>query len=149
MTTFLESETSSDKHNELLVRLAACDTPCHVVDAEIVAKNINKLADYGRAHNLNVRPHTKTHKSKLIAKMQLDAGTNGLTVAKPGEAHVMAELGSEVLIAYPSITPASLQAIRDLSRLTRFMVALDSGIANGGSIGRRRRGSPSHRLAND
>jgi D-serine deaminase-like pyridoxal phosphate-dependent protein len=109
-----------------LDRFAHCDTPCHIVDAVVVERNIAKLAAYSSAHGLKVRPHTKTHKSRRVGQMQLNAGASGLTVAKPGEARVMADLDAEVLIAYPSVTEASLQAIRELSKDVSFLAALDS-----------------------
>jgi D-serine deaminase-like pyridoxal phosphate-dependent protein len=84
------------------------------------------MAEYCRAHGLALRPHTKTHKSQRIARMQLDAGAVGLTVAKPGEASVMAALHADTLIAYPSVTSASLKAIRDGVAEGDMIVALDS-----------------------
>src|SRR3954447_12892537 len=80
---------------------AELDTPCTLIAAEVVQHNIARMADYCRRHGISLRPHTKTHKSRRIGRMQLDAGAAGLTVAKPGEADVMAELGAEILVAYP------------------------------------------------
>lgn len=105
---------------------AELDTPCTLIAAEVVEHNITRMADYCRQHGISLRPHTKTHKSKRIGHMQLNAGAAGLTVAKPGEADVMAELGAEVLVAYPSVTPASLKAIERGLANTDVIVALDS-----------------------
>jgi D-serine deaminase-like pyridoxal phosphate-dependent protein len=58
--------------------------------------------------------------------MQLDAGAVGLAVAKPGEAQVMSALGAEVLVAYPSVTRASLNAVRAGLAAANTIVALDS-----------------------
>lgn len=102
------------------------DTPCSLIDSEIVARNIARMAEYCRRHSLALRPHTKTHKSQRIAQMQLDAGAVGLTVAKPGEASVMAPLHAETLIAYPSVTSASLKAIRAGLAEGDMIVAIDS-----------------------
>jgi D-serine deaminase-like pyridoxal phosphate-dependent protein len=74
-------------------------TPAVIVDEAIALRNIRKLADYAAAHNLKVRPHTKTHKSIRMAKAQLAAGAGGLTVAKVGEAEVMINAGDDILIA--------------------------------------------------
>ncbi len=43
------------------------------------------------AHNLTLRPHTKTHKIPEIARLQMQYGAGGITVAKVGEAEVMAD----------------------------------------------------------
>ena len=40
------------------------DTPALVVDATRVFRNIERLAAYANEHDLGVRPHTKTHKSR-------------------------------------------------------------------------------------
>jgi D-serine deaminase-like pyridoxal phosphate-dependent protein len=111
--------TSSDVWAEL-------DTPCTLIAADVVERNITRMADYCRQHGISLRPHTKTHKSKRIGRMQLDVGAVGLTVAKPGEADVMSELGAEVLIAYPSVTQASLKAIERGLANANVMVAVDS-----------------------
>jgi D-serine deaminase-like pyridoxal phosphate-dependent protein len=105
---------------------AELDTPCTLIAAEVVERNITRMADYCRQHGISLRPHTKTHKSKRIGRMQLDAGATGLTVAKPGEANVMCELGAEVLVAYPSVTAASLKAIECGLVNANIIVALDS-----------------------
>jgi len=56
------------------------------------------VADRGIA----LRPHTKTHKSVSLARIQLDAGARGVTVGTLGEAEVMAGGGiDDIFIAYP------------------------------------------------
>src|SRR4051794_2693344 len=105
---------------------AELDTPCTLIAAEVVERNITRMADYCRQRGISLRPHTKTHKSKHIGRMQLDAGAAGLTVAKPGEADVMFEIGGEVLVAYPSVTAASLKAIERGLAGSNVLVALDS-----------------------
>src|SRR5690348_10442959 len=108
VTKNLETECPAFASPEMWAEL---DTPCTLIAAEVVGRNLARIADYCQQHGIALRPHTKTHKSKRIAQMQLDAGAAGLTVAKPGEADVMSALGAEVLVAYPSVTPASLKAI--------------------------------------
>src|SRR6188768_1790238 len=103
-----ESESSAFASPDVWAEL---DTPCTLIAAEVVERNIARMADYCRQHGIALRPHTKTHKSTRIGQIQLDAGAAGLTVAKPGEADIMSTLGAEVLIAYPSVTPASLKAV--------------------------------------
>ncbi len=122
----LNLTTVTWRASEFVQRL---DTPCLVIDGPTVERNIERLAAYSRRHGLGIRPHTKTHKSLKIAQLQLDHGAIGLTVAKPGEARVMAQLGAEVLIAYPSVTQASLTAIATELRESRVLVAIDSADA--------------------
>jgi len=67
-------------------------------------RNLRRVAEYSGAHGLRLRPHTKTHKSPLIARRQLALGAAGLTVAKVGEAEVMLEASPpDMLVAYPVI----------------------------------------------
>ena len=68
-------------------------TPCAVIDLDIIKKNILRAQKICDAAGVANRPHIKTHKSPLLAKMQIDAGARGITCQKLGEAKVMAEYG--------------------------------------------------------
>ena len=61
-------------------------TPCAVVDLDIVEKNIKRVQSFCNKANVANRPHIKTHKSPILAKLQLDAGAQGITYQKLGEA---------------------------------------------------------------
>ena len=87
------------------------------------------MASYARDHGLNLRPHTKTHKSILIGQMQMDCGAVGLTVAKVGEAQVMAEVSSDLLMAYPAVDRVRCEQLARLARDHTVRVAVDSIIA--------------------
>ena len=89
-------------------------------------KNIQRLAEYASANGLNVRPHTKTHKSLKIAQMQLDHGASGLTVAKLGEAEVMANAAEDILLAYPALDPWRTERLAKLAAKKTLRVAVDS-----------------------
>lgn len=104
-------------------------TPRLMIDAVRVEKNLNRLAAYGKSHNLDIRPHTKTHKSLKLARMQLQAGAIGLTVAKVGEANIMAEICDDVLVAYPTVDAWRCKQIAQLAQKQKITVALDSDIA--------------------
>lgn len=122
------SELATEDHKYLwfIDSLKTLDTPCLVINSQTLSANVSRLAEYAARHGVEVRPHTKTHKSLKIARMQIDAGAVGLTVAKPGEARVMAGLGAPTLIAYPSVTGGSLAAINDIASIADTLVALDS-----------------------
>ena len=105
-------------------------TPALVIDAEKVRRNLRRMADYVAAHRLRLRPHTKTHKSVAIGRMQLgEGGAFGLTVAKAGEAAVMAGAGDDLLMAYPPADRRRALAVADLARTTTVHVGLDSATA--------------------
>lgn len=104
-------------------------TPALVIDAAAVRRNIDRLARYSASHGLKIRPHTKTHKSKKLARMQIDAGAGGLTVAKVGEAELMAEVHDDLLLAYPAVDPARTSRLAELARTKTIRVAVDTAYA--------------------
>ena len=109
--------------------LDALETPAAIVDPARVAANAHRAADYARAHALAWRPHTKTHKSRAVGKIQIDSGAAGLTVATPREAEVMADLAGDLLLAFPPIGRAKLERILDVADDVALTVALDSEAA--------------------
>jgi D-serine deaminase-like pyridoxal phosphate-dependent protein len=103
-------------------------TPCLVVDLDIVARNIERLAAGARERGVALRPHVKTHKSVALARMQLEAGAAGITVGTVGEAEVMAAAGiDDIFIGYP-VWPegARAQRIAALNRAVTLSVGIDS-----------------------
>jgi D-serine deaminase-like pyridoxal phosphate-dependent protein len=46
-------------------------TPAMVIDAKTVVRNVERLAKYADQQELDVRPHTKTHKSRQMAALQM------------------------------------------------------------------------------
>jgi D-serine deaminase-like pyridoxal phosphate-dependent protein len=101
-------------------------TPAMVIDAKTVFRNVERLADYADAHDLGLRPHTKTHKSRQLADLQVSAGAVGLTAAKVGEAELMASVCHDILLAYPAIDPARTCRLTKLARHATLRVAVDS-----------------------
>ncbi|MDQ2944815.1 MAG: alanine racemase [Acidobacteriota bacterium] len=109
------------------MRIEELETPAIVVDLDLVEKNINSLSQYARQHRLQLRPHTKTHKIPEIAKMQIALGGTGITVAKVGEAEVMAKAGlDDILIHYPVFGDTKVKRLADLARSCKITVAVDS-----------------------
>jgi D-serine deaminase-like pyridoxal phosphate-dependent protein len=91
------------------------DTPCLLIDLEILAANVARMAALARRSRVRLRPHVKTHKSARIASMQLEAGATGICVATVGEAEVMRAAGIEdILIAYNIIGEAKLARLLPL-----------------------------------
>ncbi|MEX2546597.1 MAG: alanine racemase [Chloroflexota bacterium] len=106
------------------------DTPCLVIDLDIVERNAHRMAEAVAARGISLRPHVKTHKSVALARMQLEAGAVGITVGTLGEAEVMAKGGiNDILLAYPlwaeGRKAARLRALHERDDLT-FVVGVDS-----------------------
>ncbi len=109
------------------MHISELDTPALLIDLDRLEANLRRVADYCARHRLRLRPHTKTHKSPVIGRRQLDRGAVGLTVAKVGEAEVMrAAAPPELLVAYPVIGEAKLRRLMQVARETAVTVALDS-----------------------
>ncbi len=108
------------------MHISQIETPAIVVDLDMMERNLRRVADYARTHGLRLRPHTKTHKSPLLGKLQLDFGAVGLTVAKVGEAEVMVSSGTpDLLVAYPVLGESKLSRLMDVAARTSVTVALD------------------------
>jgi D-serine deaminase-like pyridoxal phosphate-dependent protein len=101
-------------------------TPALLIDLPIAKHNIERMASYARKQGLELRPHTKTHKSLLMAELQLQSGARGLTVAKVGEAEAMSELAEDLLVAYPAVDPARTRRVAALAQQRTVRVAVDS-----------------------
>lgn len=69
------------------------DTPAVIIDQDIMMANIRFMQDYADKSGVALRPHTKTHKIPEISKLMEQAGAKGITVAKVGEAEIMAAGG--------------------------------------------------------
>lgn len=103
------------------------DTPALLVDLDVVERNVAEMAEVARRAGVSLRPHTKTHKCPQIARRQVRAGARGITVAKLGEAEVMAEAGlDDILLAYPLVGRIKLERLRALLERARVRVSLDS-----------------------
>lgn len=102
------------------------ETPVAVVDLERARANAERVVAYCREHGLAWRPHVKTHKSLRMARLQLEAGARGLTVATPREAEVMSRATDDLLLAYPPVGARTLDRILSLPEETRLIVSLDS-----------------------
>ena len=102
------------------------DTPALLIHKEVMDKNIELMADKARRWGVKLRPHTKTHRTPAIARLQVAAGAKGITVAKVGEAEVMAEAGlDDIFIANEIYGIAKLMRLRALARKVRVAVGVD------------------------
>jgi D-serine deaminase-like pyridoxal phosphate-dependent protein len=103
------------------------DTPALLVDSAVLRKNVGCMQEVADAFAVRLRPHTKTHKSPHIARLQVEAGAKGVTVAKVGEAEVFADAGlDDILIANQVIGHEKLRRLAQLAGRVRMAVLVDS-----------------------
>ena len=100
-------------------------TPCLLIDEERMEANLAQMAT--RAATVELRPHTKTHKSVALAKRQLKHGANGITVAKVSEAEKFVQHGfQDVRIAYTVVGERQLEHLIKLAHQARISFCIDS-----------------------
>lgn len=106
-------------------RLCDLETPRLLVDQERLNDNLAKMQARAAKAGVALRPHAKTHKSFLIADMQLNMGAIGLTVAKVGEAVRMLHHGvRDLTVAYPLLDPEKLKRLLRAAQQAPEPVAL-------------------------
>ena len=108
--------------------LAQLETPCLVVDMAAVRRNIEAMQREADASGCALRPHIKTHKLARLARMQVEAGAQGIACAKVSEAEIMADGGiDDIFIAYPMVGAFRIKrAIALHRRVRRLILAVDS-----------------------
>ena len=102
------------------------DTPALVIDLDAMKRNLARMAEFAKKHNIAWRPHAKLHKSVLLAKMQIKAGAVGVCVQKTAEAEIMVAGGIDNVYI-------SNQVIA-LSKLARVAALTQTVAARGGQI---------------
>lgn len=117
-------------------------TPAVVIDLDIVERNIARVQAMCDAAGIRNRPHIKTHKSPVLAAMQRDAGAQGITCQKLGEAEVMADGGlDDIFISYNLLGEEKLGRLARLMQRARITVAADNPVVVEG-LGRLDAGKP-------
>jgi D-serine deaminase-like pyridoxal phosphate-dependent protein len=129
MRLSMSRECAVHRHQRVLDRLVdRVDTPAPIVLADVMQRNIDRMQAFAAEHNLNVRPHVKTHKCVEVGRRQVDAGAVGITAGNVGEAEVFAAVGfDDIFLAYP-VWPSGTKGdrIRRLAQTVRMRVGVDN-----------------------
>ena len=106
------------------MNLAELPTPCLVIDADVLDRNVRTMADFHPGAAL--RPHVKAHKCTALAAVQYAAGNTTFTCATPREVLGMAAsgIGDDLLLANETVDAERLRAMAELD--VPVMVAIDS-----------------------
>ncbi len=108
------------------------DTPALVLDLDAFEHNLDRMTALLAPTGARLRAHAKTHKSPVIAHLQLARGAVGQCVQKTAEAEILAWAGvPDILVSNEVIAPAKLARLAALARITRIAVCADdlAGIA--------------------
>ncbi|WP_345712674.1 alanine racemase, partial [Kineococcus glutinatus] len=113
---------------------ADLETPCLLVERDVLAANLAATAARARERGWALRPHAKTHKCVEIARRQLDLGAVGLTVATTGEAEVFADAGfTDLFVAYP-LWAAGRRGVRLRALAERVALRVGTDSAEGAGL---------------
>lgn len=94
-------------------------TPCLVLDLDALERNIKKMGDWAKAHNMRHRVHGKMHKSVDVALLQEKlGGACGVCCQKVSEAEVFARGGiKDVLVSNQVRQPEKIDRLARIPKL--------------------------------
>ena len=103
------------------------DTPALLIDLDALEKNLDLMAALAREAGVKLRPHAKTHKSPVIARLQMARGAVGQCVQKVAEAEILAWGGvGDILISNEVAGSRKLARFAALSRICTAAICVDS-----------------------
>ena len=102
------------------------DTPALVIDLDAFEDNLDRMAAMVRGSGAKLRAHAKTHKSPVIAGLQIARGAVGQCVQKVAEAEILAWGGvSDILVSNEVLAPKKLARLAALSTIATVRVCAD------------------------
>ena len=111
---------------EIGAPLAEVDTPALIIDLDAFERNLAALPDKLTGRPVALRPHSKTHKSPIIALKQMALGAVGVCCQKVAEAEALVEGGvADVLIANEVVGASKLRRVAALARAAKIAVCVD------------------------
>lgn len=102
------------------------ETPSVLIDLDKMEANIKRMQDHCNKLGLAFRPHIKTHKIPDIARMQVEAGAQGIACQKVSEAEVFVEAGFQnIQIPYNIVGEKKTRRLVDLAMYNKITVSAD------------------------
>ncbi|MGA3400109.1 MAG: DSD1 family PLP-dependent enzyme [Acetobacteraceae bacterium] len=102
------------------------DTPALLIDLDAFEANLDRMAALLAPTGVKLRAHAKTHKSPVIAKLQMARGAVGQCVQKVAEAEVLAWGGiPDILVSNEVVGGAKLARLCALARIATVAVCVD------------------------
>ena len=102
------------------------DTPALLVDLDALEHNLDRMAALLAPTGTRLRAHAKTHKSPVVAHMQIARGAVGQCVQKVGEAEVLAWGGvPDILVSNEVVGDAKLARLAALHGMAHVAVCAD------------------------
>ena len=110
------------------MRADEIQTPCLILDLDALERNIRKMGDYARKHDMRHRAHGKMHKSVDVLRLQQElGGAIGVCCQKVSEAEVFARGGiKDILVSNQVRDPLKIDRLARLPRYgARIIVCVD------------------------
>ncbi len=108
------------------MREGEIDTPALVIDLEAFEANLDRMAALLAPTGAKLRAHAKTHKSPVIARLQMARGAVGQCVQKVAEAEALAWGGvPDILVSNEVVGEAKLARLAGLARISEIAVCAD------------------------
>ena len=105
-------------------------TPALLVEQPILNANIERMADYCRGHELNLRVDVSSHKAPMIAYKQITAGACGIACQTLSEVEGFIDAGfDDILIPHDVLRLEELDRLPRLSEYLSVYVASNSQTA--------------------
>ncbi len=105
------------------------DTPALVLDLDAFEANLDHMAALLAPTGTKLRAHAKTHKSPVIAHLQMARGAVGQCVQKVAEAEVLAWGGvPDILVSNEVMGAPKLARLAALARIARIAVCADDAV---------------------
>jgi 3-hydroxy-D-aspartate aldolase len=102
------------------------DTPALMIDLEAFEANLDRMAALLAPTGTRLRAHAKTHKSPVIARLQMERGAIGQCVQKVAEAEALAWGGvPDILVSNEVVGAAKLARLVALARIAKVAVCAD------------------------
>lgn len=114
------------------LRVDQIDSPALVIDLDAMERNITRMAEFARKHQVQWRPHASTHRCSELALQMQRAGATGACVHKIAAAEALAAGGvrditlTNQVIAYPKLLRVARLAARLQAQGGRLALAVDS-----------------------
>ena len=110
------------------MNISGLATPAVLIDRVRAQRNIARMQAAADARGIRLRPHSKTHKSPVVARWQLERGAIGICCAKLGEAEVFAASGiSDIRLPYP-LNPSNADRVITLLDRTHLSFIVDHAV---------------------
>lgn len=97
------------------MRLEDLPTPCLILDKGILERNLRRMSDAVHGHGVALRPHLKTAKSAIVARLATTGEAGGITVSTLAEAEYFAEHGFRDILLANALPPQKLSRAEALA----------------------------------